>query len=336
MLKEEKFDPTNTVFIEGYLKENTLKLDDSDPKNKSIKGALVIATDELNSYKMQFSVSETKRDGSHSEAYDNLLELFPSKTQSIASFLEVTPKATWEVASNASSKIWMVGSMEEYTRMKKGKEAYAVTYKGTRAGFKNATDLRPFDPRANFEIDVYIQEKEFETDAKGEKTGRLLITGLLGDYRGKMHKITLVAEKTVAQAVDQRYQVTQTARFKGILKNAQVQVAVDDSASEPDEDSWGSCAEPEYKTVFIRERVITGGKKAVDQGEKMSYSEEDVKTGLAKREEDIHKNSEERKVKEVGGPANNKGPKKATKGAAAAADAFDDFSNVSVDTEDDF
>ena len=172
---------TNTVKLVGYLKENNLEQITNARGDKVIRGSLIIATDKISSHKVQFYVAETTSNGEDSKDYASLLTLLPDNTITIASFLKENSSADFDTAANASSKVWVMARFEEYATRSGERTRSMVTLKGFRAGFSKAD--KAFTPCAEFDVDVYINKIEPEVENE-EKTGRLLIEGLIPKYNG--------------------------------------------------------------------------------------------------------------------------------------------------------
>lgn len=291
----------NFVFLEGYLKENTLEKVTLPSGDEAIRGSVTIAISQDESYKVTFNVGKLTKDGAVRKDYEKVEKILRVNTLSIANYLKSTPTATFDLAKNQASKVYITGSFEEYAVIENGKERSSITIRGTSGGLKTAEDRHPFNPRATFELDVFIESKEFE-ERDGEKTGRLEITGLIPTYNGGMHRIKLIAAaQKIVDYLDKNYFVNQTANFCGVLSC----IKIENKRDNVDPNSWGSAAEVVTETRFVRERIITGGvgspKNCDAEG---AITRQEVKDGLVIRDEQVTKATKARAGKaDPGKPA---------------------------------
>lgn len=271
---------TNTVKLVGYLKENNLEQITNARGDKVIRGSLIIATDKISSHKVQFYVAETTSNGEDSKDYASLLTLLPDNTITIASFLKENSSADFDTAANASSKVWVMARFEEYATRSGERTRSMVTLKGFRAGFSKAD--KAFTPCAEFDVDVYVNKIEPEVENE-EKTGRLLIEGLIPKYNGSVDVVDFVAvsEDGVAKYIGEHYAVGDTANLKGDVVSLQDRQLVETE----DTEYFGRSSGPQYETKFIRERRVVGGSKnPLHEGDEGAITKQFVKEGLAARE----------------------------------------------------
>lgn len=290
--KKEK----NLVVVTGYLKENTLEQFVSKTGKNAIRGNLIIATGPLESHRIQFFISETNSNGMVSKDYQTLLELLPTKTTTLASYLAANPGSDYETACSHASKVWAAGYFDEYTRRNdKGAEFTSIQLRGRRAGYKTVSADRPFEAKTRFEVEMYISELTPELDIKGDPTGRMQLVGLLPNYDQSVIKINFVAptEDGIADYISKNYAVSDTVHVNGSLVNIMNRVLSD----EPDTSHFGAGGKDQYITTFVNERKILGGDaKPVHEGENGSITKNAVKIGLAKREAKIAANSQKQSI----------------------------------------
>ena len=308
---EKKISRKNSVHIVGYLKENTLEKITTSSGDNAIRGNLIIATDDLNSHKVQYYVSEKTKDGETSEDYTKMLELLPDKTTSIADFLKDNPGSTFEMARNASTKLWAQARLEEYASSEGERTTSIVTIKGFKAGLKTATEN--FTPSANFTIDIYIKEVvdevsyADENDEEGTPTGRVIVKAFVPSYNEVIHYMDFVApvENNIAAYIKANYKAGQTATINGEILSLQEQIKKENA----DENAcFGRPNEVQYQTRFIRERKILGGSAhPIEQGAEGCITNDEVKAGLAKRATRAAENG--KKAKEAKSKANAQQPK---------------------------
>lgn len=288
-MAEQKKTKQNSVHIVGYLKENNLEQVSIQDKGEVIRGSLIIAVDETSNYKVQFYVPAVTKNGEDSKDFELLSEILPEKTESIAHYLKTNPGSTYETASQNATKIWALARFEEFASIVGERSRSMVTLKGFKAGVKQESEESPFNPHAEFTVDIFVNkitaEKEYadEEDEIGTDTGRLIIEGLIPVFDESVYSIEFIApaEGGIAEFVGNTYKQGDTATLKGELVNIDKKILKEDNN---EEEFFGVPAGPQYKTIFIRERVIRGlSKKPIHQGESDCITLAAVKTGLAKR-----------------------------------------------------
>lgn len=309
----------NYVGIVGYLKENTLECVKNKEGVDAIRGNLVIATSETEAFKVQFYCSRVYKNKKENLSYKDLLEVLPNKTMSIAAYLSGNPTANFQTAAQCATKLYVRGHMEEYASKLDNKERSIVTLRGDTAKLKTVTDARPFVPEATFAADMYIEsiaeETQYDKDTENiDPTGRLLITGLLPDYKGIMNRITFIAPKgKIADFISNNYEAHDTANFTGKLVDIEERK---ETAAEISNDpfSWNGGSDVQFKTTFVRERQIMGrenGKLPIHEGEENCITTEEVKNGLVLRDQRIADNTARRNT--------GNGGRRVSSGMAAAS-----------------
>ena len=316
----------NSVHIVGYLKENTLEDVTNNDGKRSIRGNLVIATDDLNSHKVQFYMNEKNKDGEENSDFAKMLELLPNKTTTIASFLKDHPGENYEVAKNASTKVWAQARLEEYASQEGERITSIVTIKGFKAGLKDASDT--FKPCANFTIDLYIGDVVDEVEYDGETpvpTGRVILRGLIPMYDKSVQSIDFVApvEDNIAGYVKANYKKGQTTTINGEIISIQEQVKKENDDAPA---CFGRPNEVQYSTRFIRERRILGGSASpIKQGEEGCITNAEIKEGLAARALKMAENGKKAKAnKEAKENSEQKEAPKKQQETGAAPKGFSD------------
>ena len=282
----------NNVIITGYLKENNLELITNSRGENVIRGSIIIATSEVASHRVSFYVSEKTKSGETSKNYENLVDLLPDKTITVASFLQDNPTATFATASNAASKVWARARFEEYAYRIGERETSKMTLKGSTAGFKTISEKSPFNPGSKFELDVYINEFIKEVDStNNEDTGRVIVDALIPDeYNSIVHKINLLLDTDTVKFVTANYKVGDTAFFSGVIEPIEYQVISKPAIEQGFGFASSSDEDPQYVTRFYTRRVIKGNVYGKDHvapihdGEEGSITSAFVKDALANRE----------------------------------------------------
>ena len=323
----------NYVGITGYLKENTLECVKTKDGKDAIRGNLIIATSDTEAYKVQFYASHFYGNGNENSTYKDLLEVLPSRTMSIAAYLSGNPAANLQTAAQCSTKVYVRAHMEEYATKLDNKERSIVTLRGDSVKLKTATDTRSFAPEAMFAVDMYIEsmseETKYDKETENvEPTGRLVISGLLPDYRGIMNRISFVVPAgKLADFVQNNYEIHDTANFTGKLVDIEQKEVAAETVDDPF--SWNGGSETQFKTTFVRERQILGrnpGKLPIHEGDENCITQEEVKNGLVLRDQRIADNTTRR----------NTGSGNRRVSAGMVANSFAPTSTSAVGSEDQF
>lgn len=140
MAEQKKITRQNSVHIVGFLQENTLEKVNIQDKGEVVRGNLIIATDETSRYKVSFYIPQYLKNGDESADFTSLLELLPEKTTSIAKYLKTNPGTTYEMATEAASKLWVVARFEEFASAEGERSRSMITLKGFKAGFKQEAE----------------------------------------------------------------------------------------------------------------------------------------------------------------------------------------------------
>jgi len=299
----------NLVRVEGYLKENNLKIVHDSKGNEAISGSVIVALDSTKAHKVQVYVNRLKKDGTANKDYEGFASILPTNTISVAAYIQSNGEATAEAAYAQATKVWMTSELEEFvTKNDEGNDIGYITLKGKKAGIKSATDKVPFTPQARFDIDMYI--KSIRREVKGDdETGRLDLVGLIPHWSGTMQEVSFKVsgekiknpatgeELVISDYIESNYSEGQTANFTGSIINLEVE-------SQTASTGWGD-APVSNSTTFVRERVITGGHGAgLDEDNPGAIHEEEVREGLinraAKREENYKKSLERKSAADNG------------------------------------
>jgi len=270
----------HNVVIKGYLKENTLELIKTQKGSRAIRGNLMVALNENESFKVQYYVGEFTSTGDPAKAFEGLYALLPEKTTSIVGYLKENYGSKFQEAAKFATKIWVNGYFDEYLRRNEnGDVVTSVQIRGRRAGLAAANEEGLFTPKAEFKADVYVYDIK-EEEKEGNKTGRIVLTGLIPNYDQSVTMVDFIAptDGNVATYILSNYHNEDTVRLEGNLLNVYIRKEV-----APSEDFFGSAKKPQYETEFINERLITGGssvKAIIHQGQPGSLSTAEAKLGL--------------------------------------------------------
>lgn len=278
---------TNTVEIEGYLKENTLERKTETNKEhmprEVISGSLTLALSAEEEYRMRFYTARYSANGSENKLFTALEKILPDKTTSIATILKNNPAATFESASTIATKMWMRGQFELYDRINDKKDLVSsVTVKGMNAGVKTEASKTPFTLKATFEIDGYIEAVRDEKN-KGEETGRVIATLILPDYYNKVcYPIDFICASQSAIAGIRTYERGQSGYFVGNLVNTRKE-EVEKRATIKFMDGTEQNNDKKVYT-FVNERIIEKMTYPHEEGSKDYIEPADVKEMKVNRE----------------------------------------------------
>lgn len=295
--KEKRFQ--NSIHISGYLKENNLESVSTEKSGQVIRGSVIIATDNANSYKVQFYTPALTKSGEDSAEYESLSRLLDDDIISVASYIKNNPSATFEEASKHATKVWVQARFEEFASKVGERSRSMILLKGFKAGEKIETEASPFSPRAEFTVDLFIEDIKPETVTEGEtekETGRYIINGVLPMWDESVQCIDFIAptEKGIAGYMAANFSKNDTLTIKGELVSM-VQRVLKEGTENQDE-FFGEAPQPQYETLFTRERIITGlTKKPIKQGEQGCISIKSVQEGMAKRETKMIENGKRMK-----------------------------------------
>lgn len=260
---------SNIVFIKGYLKENSLEQRLLFDGQEAIRGNLIIATTESESFKVQFFAYRKFKSGANSKTYFDLVKLLSNKIVSIDSYISNNPKSTFQEAAQHSEKLLVRAVMEEHARLGiNDDEITSVILRGMNVVTKPVNWFASFAPEATFVMDMFVESinREEIPGKNNEKTAeRLIVSGLFPNYCGTMNRVSFVVPSgKLSYFVLDNYKVGDTANFAGKLVG----------------NTFGS----------IDECQILGraaGHLPIRQGENGCITPEEVKTGLALRDERV-------------------------------------------------
>lgn len=256
MAAENKKSNLNIVSIEGYLKENTLQRFVTRGGKDAISGALTVALDESQDYRMRFMACRYNANGGENRLYGVLSSLLPESTVSIATLLKSNPEMSFEQAKLQCSKVWMRGQFEAYDHKdSRGEVQTSITIRGMNAGFKTGESKTPFTLKASFEVEGYVDNIKPEK-ANGEETGRVTVTLAMPDYYNEtVIPIDFICEtKEVVSYIDQ-YQKGDTGHFVGEVRNIKQETVVPGGKTQFMDGTTLSKDRVTYS--FVNERIIS-------------------------------------------------------------------------------
>ena len=180
----------NEVEITGVVKENKLKEGKSD-KGNYINGSLVIKTGEFSNIEIKVFVNELTKKGKEDIRYGVLKQIVSGDLPTLAD--GATEEEAIKVNIWSDDPSFSAGFKEDIFKPKNSSKV--VTKINIDLGFgKIEVDdrIKPEDYKAKFDVDVYV-DKIKEEIKDDEETGRVIVSGYVPVYGGKVIPIEMVA-----------------------------------------------------------------------------------------------------------------------------------------------
>ncbi len=267
--------------VQGYLSQMDLKEGTTKDGKEMISGSLDIQTGEFNIVKVKVWVNRFTKAGTENKAYKSIQTVM-DQYQSIAQVgkEEATLVRTGGCKVSPNAFYSQTGDLVE-----------SVQYQ---SNFFNRVDAEDFEPKAEFKIEMYIENMREEFDKDGEPTGRAIVTGWSPTYNG-IGKIELLADENTAEAVMEEFSVGQTVEFYGDIINKKIEICREVPMK---------IGKPRIeKTVkYENALVITGASEAYE--EEMAYDADSIQKAIVDRDTALEANK-------------NKGSKPASNGFTA-------------------
>lgn len=228
------------VKVAGIVSSKDLKIEQSNGQN-IIKGSVNIEVDEINVVRFSVYAAEKTKAGSDNPAYKGLITVM-DEFKTIA-----------DDGKEAADRVYVNGDLNPFVGQN-GKESV-----GQRASFFNrAKKLDAFEPEATFDVEMFIKAIVPEMDSEGEETGRMMVKGWVPTFNG-IEPITLIADKDLADGVQNTFEAGQTARFFGDIINNRVEIKTEIPMA---------LGKPriETKIDYKNELLITGASDPYEEG----------------------------------------------------------------------
>ena len=255
--------------VEGILAEKTLEEVTTDGKT-SIRGNLVIQTTPENQVTINVYINKLTNAGAENKAYKGI-ETVMNTYKSIA-----------EVGIDEATRVRITnGQVEPNTYYDaQGMEHTNVRYKSN--FFTSLKASEELEPKANFEIELYVNSIMPEVNKDGEETGRIFVNGIVPLYSG-CETIKLIASNEIidginwAEAISDGYEIGQTGRFYGRVVNEKVETI----KLIP---MLGGATREEKSYKYNSGLLITGASNPYEEENPNNYSLEAIQKGMAERE----------------------------------------------------
>lgn len=269
-----------TVNVCGLLSEKKLELTtDASGKQKVIKGYVVIKTDDTNFVTLNVWANELTSKGTENPSFKNMMTVM-NEHQSIA-----------DVGEEAATKVMCKkGSLEPNTYIGKEDlmEHTSIRYK---ASFITKVNSEDYIPKADFEVEGFVNAIMEEVNREGEPTGRLKFKIYVPTYRG-VEPLEFFVESEDADDFSNTFERGTTVRFYGSIVNKTV---VEEKVIK----MTVGRDRVERNTTRTFELVATGGVGPYD--DERAYDAEVIQKGLVERDLRLQKEKEEAASKKKSG-----------------------------------
>lgn len=281
------------VTVVGIVSDKKLEMK-TENGVRTIEGTITIKTSETNFVQMRVRCADKKKDGSENRAFAGIMTVM-NEYKSIA-----------DVGEDEADRVRSSGQINLFKSNNSDKEIISYTSNF----FNRIKSNQNYEPKAEFEVEMYIERFVPEFNKDDEETGRYKICGWTPTYNG-IEPLTLFVPEELVDAASNAYQPKQTARFYGnIIQNITYKVT-----NQPMAFGVKTKTEPE----FINELVVTGGSTAYDAetedevvkgGNQIPYNPDTIQAAIEERDRRI----KEEQNKPRTNTANNTKPSGASRG----------------------
>lgn len=252
------------VTVVGIVADKDLKIETNDKGENIIKGTVSVKVDDINTVRFGIYAKDKTNAGKDNPVYAGMVTVM-NEYKTIAND-----------GADMADRVRVNGDFNAF-RGQKGQEL--INYKTSFINrIKNAENL---EPKAEFDVEVYVASKYPETDNNGEETGRLVVKGWFPTYNG-IDPISFVAEKDMASDADALFEIGQTIRIFGDVINSRVEkrTIIPVALGKPRE---------KIETSYKNELVITGASDPYEEGvtENAPYDADAIKLAIQERENRI-------------------------------------------------
>ena len=262
---------------------------------RTIEGTITIKTDDTNFVQMRVRCADKKKDGANNKTFAGVMTVM-NEYKSIA-----------DDGADEADRVRASGQINLFRSNQNGNEI--INY--TSNFFSRVKNTQNVEPKAEFEVEMYIEKLVPEVNKDGEETGRYKICGWVPTYNG-IEPLTLFVPQELADVVSDIYQPRQTARFYGnIIQNI---------TYETKEIPMAFGVKTKNESNFINELVVTGGSPVYDAetedevvkgGNQIPYNPDTIQAAINERQRLIDEGQNKSKTNTT--TTNNK-PSGATRG----------------------
>lgn len=256
----------NKVFVEGTVSEINFEIKEIDGK-EAIMGDIVIQLDDDSICTVDIFSYKFKKDGNENTIFKGLSTVM-NEYKSIAKFgKEEADKVRISGAklivndyyNNAGVLKSDIKIQTNFiNRMKQGEE---------------------LNPKAEFEVELFIHKINDEIDKNNELTGNKIISGLVPVYDGKIVPMDfIVKDPELVQGIESLYEPGQTIKLYGDVNISitTTKTIVPVAIGKPKEI---------INTITTRELIVTGGSEPYAKDDANTFNIETIKNAMAVRNE---------------------------------------------------
>lgn len=276
---------TNKVFIEGILSENNLEygsfINKDGKTTETIRGSFTVRVPQTVSGKpvvceipIHTFVVKYKKNGDINPAYTSMDDV-KNNYVSIAS----------AGSEDEADRVRISGAeirMNDFY----GRNGALTSYPRITTSFVNRVAKDKFNPKTNFEVEMYIAAQDYEVDAEGnekvddEGNKRYIITGIVPQYGDRVDVVKFVcSNENVVGNVKDYWEIGSTVKATGVINFTSTTETI------LEQQGFGEPIEKQ-RTITKSDLVITGGSAVPLDGD-FAFSADDIKKGLAERKERI-------------------------------------------------
>lgn len=282
------------VTVVGIVSDKKLEMK-TENGVRTIEGTVTIKTDDTNFVQMRVKCADKKKDGTNNKTFAGVMTVM-NEYKSIA-----------DDGADEADRVRTSGQINLFRSNQNGNEI--VNY--TSNFFSRVKNTQNVEPKAEFEVEMYIEKLVPEFNKDGEETGRYKIVGWIPTYNG-IEPLELFVPEELADIVSESYQPKQTARFYGnIIQNVTYETI---------ERPMAFGVKKETKANFINELVVTGGslpydaetkEDCVEGGNQIPYNSDTIQAAIDERDRRI---KEEQNKPKTNTANNNTKPSGASRG----------------------
>ena len=274
------------VTVAGIVSDKKLEMK-TENGVRTIEGTITIKTSDTNFVQMRVRCADKKKDGTENKTFTGVMTVM-NEYKSIA-----------DNGADEADRVRTSGQINLFRSNNNGNEI--VSY--TSNFFNRIKSNQDYEPKAEFEVEMYIKTLVPEMNKDGEETGRYKIVGWIPTFNG-IEPLELFVPEELADVVSNTYEPKQTARFYGEI--------VQNVTYETIERPMAFGVKKETKANFINELVVTGGSPAynaeteeevVKGGNQIPYNPDTIQAAIEERDRRI---KEEQNKPKTNTTANNK------------------------------
>ena len=281
------------VTVAGIVSDKKLEMK-TENGVRTIEGTITIKTSDTNFVQMRVRCADKKKDGTENKTFTGVMTVM-NEYKSIA-----------DNGADEADRVRTSGQINLFRSNNNGNEI--VSY--TSNFFNRIKPNQDYEPKAEFEVEMYIKTLVPEMNKDGEETGRYKIVGWIPTFNG-IEPLELFVPEELADVVSNTYEPKQTARFYGEI--------VQNVTYETIERPMAFGVKKETKANFINELVVTGGSPAYDAeteeevvkgGNQIPYNPDTIQAAIEERDRRIKEEQNKPKTN----TANNTKPSGASRG----------------------